>query len=258
MKAHSPTTARHRLGLFGRVRRRSDRRHTCGSRWDPLMCGGWRARACRRAARRSWHTAVARRCAVVSSVMLTWSGVTSFSPLASRVRHSRRWARMRAASWSRVGPLVSGGRPRSWYHARTAAAVSPAVRVVSPAARARVPGRLERMASLGSSIIIGRVSPAAASAAGSTLIRRESTPGGVISDSRVAVEANGPTAVGQAAVEHGDVVAVGYCPLDGVTVDERRPPDEQQPHATRFTAHVWEDRRAAVATTVWFRRLRQR
>jgi hypothetical protein len=54
------------------------------------------------------------------------------------------------ASCSRVGPLVSSGRPRSSSHRRAASAVSAAVRVVRPAARARLPGRLEMMASLGS------------------------------------------------------------------------------------------------------------
>ena len=59
-----------------------------------------------------------------------------------------------ASCW-RVGPLVRGGRPRSSSHCLVASAVSAAVRVVSPADRARRPGRLETIASLGSSIIMG-------------------------------------------------------------------------------------------------------
>jgi hypothetical protein len=49
------------------------------------------------------------------------------------------------ASCSRVGPLVSNGWPRLSSHRRVASAVSAAVRVVRPAARARLPGRLEMM-----------------------------------------------------------------------------------------------------------------
>jgi hypothetical protein len=101
---------------------------------------------------------------------------------------------VRVASCSRVGPLVSGGRPRSSSHRRVASEVSAALRVVRPAARARLPGRLEMVASLGSSFIIGKVIPVAASVAASISTRRAVTPAGVISANIDAVDANGPTA----------------------------------------------------------------